>query len=50
MAQTKGHSALFLVTTLIGITDLGVAVLSDTGATALVALNALRLLRFRTKQ
>ncbi len=45
-----GLKAIFLVTTLLGITDLWVAVLSDTGATALVTLNALRLLRFRADQ
>ncbi|CAA9552333.1 MAG: Lead, cadmium, zinc and mercury transporting ATPase; Copper-translocating P-type ATPase [uncultured Thermomicrobiales bacterium] len=45
-----GLKALFLVTTLLGITDLWVAVLSDTGATALVTLNALRLLGFQARQ
>ena len=45
-----GLKAFFLVTTLLGITDLWVAVLTDTGATALVTLNALRLLRFRSRQ
>jgi Cd2+/Zn2+-exporting ATPase len=45
-----GLKAFFLITTLLGITDLWVAVLSDTGATALVTLNALRLLRFRARQ
>jgi Cd2+/Zn2+-exporting ATPase len=39
--------ALFLVTTVLGVTGLWVAVLADTGATALVTLNALRLLRFK---
>jgi len=38
---------LFLVTTLIGLTGLWPAVLADTGATVLVTLNALRLLRGR---
>ncbi|MEX3937566.1 heavy metal translocating P-type ATPase [Paraburkholderia phymatum] len=41
-----GLKALFLVTTVLGMTGLWVAVLADTGATALVTLNALRLLRF----
>ena len=38
---------LFLVTSVLGITGLWVAVLADTGATAIVTLNALRLLRFK---
>jgi Cd2+/Zn2+-exporting ATPase len=38
---------LFLVTSVFGITGLWIAVLADTGATAIVTLNALRLLRFR---
>ncbi|GAA3551871.1 heavy metal translocating P-type ATPase [Zobellella aerophila] len=42
-----GLKAIFLVTSLTGITGLWLAVLADTGATALVTLNALRLLRFR---
>jgi Cd2+/Zn2+-exporting ATPase len=37
------------VTSLLGITGLWVAVLADSGATALVTLNALRLLRFKSK-
>ena len=40
-----GSKAIFLVTTLLGLTGLWVAVLADTGATALVTANALRLLR-----
>ncbi|MGI9275630.1 MAG: zinc/cadmium/mercury/lead-transporting ATPase [Endozoicomonas sp.] len=40
-----GSKAVFLVTTLLGLTGLWVAVLADTGATALVTANALRLLR-----
>ena len=39
--------ALFLVTSILGITGLWIAVLADTGATAIVTLNALRLLRFK---
>ncbi|WP_264293870.1 HAD-IC family P-type ATPase [Diaphorobacter aerolatus] len=42
-----GLKGLFLVTTVLGITGLWIAVLADTGATALVTLNALRLLRFK---
>jgi Cd2+/Zn2+-exporting ATPase len=38
---------LFLVTSVLGITGLWIAVLADTGATAIVTLNALRLLRFK---
>ena len=41
-----GLKGIFLVTTLLGVTGLWVAVLADSGATALVTLNALRLLRF----
>ncbi|MDD9155525.1 zinc/cadmium/mercury/lead-transporting ATPase [Aliivibrio sp. S4TY2] len=44
-----GLKAVFLVTSLLGITGLWVAVLADSGATALVTLNALRLLRFKEK-
>lgn len=39
-----GLKAVFLVTTVIGITGLWPAILADTGATVLVTLNALRLL------
>jgi len=39
--------SLFLITTVFGITGLWIAVLADTGATAIVTLNALRLLRFK---
>nr|WP_302479811.1 heavy metal translocating P-type ATPase [Roseicella sp. DB1501] len=42
-----GLKAVFLVTTVVGITGLWPAVLADTGATVLVTLNALRLLRWR---
>ena len=42
-----GLKGVFLVTTVLGITGLWIAVLADTGATALVTLNALRLLRFK---
>jgi Cd2+/Zn2+-exporting ATPase len=40
-----GLKVVFLVTTLIGITGLWPAILADTGATVLVTLNALRLLK-----
>ncbi len=43
-----GLKAVFLVTSLLGITGLWMAVLADSGATALVTLNALRLLKFRS--
>jgi Cd2+/Zn2+-exporting ATPase len=42
-----GLKAVFLVTTLLGLTGLWLAVLADSGATALVTANALRLLRQR---
>ncbi|WP_236641519.1 heavy metal translocating P-type ATPase [Paracoccus aeridis] len=41
-----GLKAVFLVTTILGITGLWIAILGDTGATVLVTLNALRLLAF----
>jgi Cd2+/Zn2+-exporting ATPase len=40
-----GLKAAFLVTTIAGITGLWPAILADTGATVLVTMNALRLLR-----
>ena len=45
-----GLKAVFLITTLLGITGLWIAVIADTGATVLVTLNALRLLRFKGAQ
>ncbi|NLY65444.1 MAG: heavy metal translocating P-type ATPase [Alcaligenaceae bacterium] len=45
-----GLKGLFLLTTVLGVTGLWMAVLADTGATALVTLNALRLLRFNPAQ
>ena len=42
-----GLKALFLATTLAGITGLWPAILADTGATVLVTLNALRLLAWK---
>ncbi|WEM41345.1 zinc/cadmium/mercury/lead-transporting ATPase [Photobacterium sp. DA100] len=44
-----GLKGVFLITTLLGMTGLWVAVLADSGATALVTLNALRLLKFKLK-
>jgi Zn2+/Cd2+-exporting ATPase len=45
-----GLKALFLVTTVTGISGLWMAVMADTGATVLVTLNAMRLLAYlRTK-
>lgn len=41
-----GLKALFLVTTITGLSGLWMAVLADTGATVLVTLNAMRLLGF----
>ncbi|HJE22876.1 MAG TPA: cadmium-translocating P-type ATPase [Methylorubrum populi] len=45
VAISLGLKAVFLVTTLAGITGLWPAILADTGATVLVTANALRLLR-----
>jgi Cd2+/Zn2+-exporting ATPase len=42
-----GLKAIFLCTTLLGVTSLWMAILADTGATILVTANALRLLRVR---
>ncbi|MEP9369978.1 heavy metal translocating P-type ATPase [Xanthobacter sp. VNH20] len=42
-----GLKAVFLVTTVIGITGLWPAILADTGATVLVTMNALRLLGYK---
>jgi len=47
IALALGLKGLFLVTTLLGLTGLWPAVLADTGATALVTANSLRLLRSR---
>jgi Cd2+/Zn2+-exporting ATPase len=45
-----GLKAVFLVTTILGVTGLWIAILADTGATVLVTLNALRLLRFNPER
>jgi Zn2+/Cd2+-exporting ATPase len=42
-----GLKAVFLITTIAGITGLWPAILADTGATVLVTMNALRLLKFK---
>ena len=42
-----GLKAVFLVTTVLGITGLWPAILADTGATVLVTANAMRLLVWR---
>ena len=47
IAIALGLKAVFLVTTLVGITGLWIAILADTGATVLVTMNALRLLFFQ---
>ena len=47
IAIALGLKGLFLITTILGVTGLWIAVLADTGATVLVTLNALRLLRFK---
>jgi Cd2+/Zn2+-exporting ATPase len=47
VAFALGLKAVFLVTTLAGITGLWPANLADTGATVIVTMNALRLLRHR---
>jgi len=44
-----GLKAVFLVTTMLGITTLWMAILADTGATLLVTANALRLLGYKYK-
>ncbi|PHK94537.1 heavy metal translocating P-type ATPase [Pseudoroseomonas rhizosphaerae] len=49
VAIALGLKAVFLVTTVVGITGLWPAVLADTGATVLVTLNAMRLLGYRFK-
>ena len=47
IAIALGLKGIFLLTTLLGFTGLWLAVLADSGATALVTANALRLLRQR---
>ncbi|WP_051517197.1 heavy metal translocating P-type ATPase [Deinococcus phoenicis] len=50
IAFALGLKAIFLVTTLLGYTNLWMAILADTGATALVTANALRLLRWKGRE
>ena len=50
IAIALGLKAVFLVTTVLGVTGLWIAILADTGATVLVTLNALRLLGFRMER
>ncbi len=45
-----GLKAVVLVTSVFGLTGLWIAILADTGATVLVTLNALRLLRFNPER
>jgi Cd2+/Zn2+-exporting ATPase len=45
IAIALGLKSIFLITTVLGITGLWPAILADTGATVLVTMNALRLLR-----
>ncbi len=47
IAIALGLKAVFLVTTVVGITGLWPAILADTGATVLVTANAMRLLAWR---
>jgi Cd2+/Zn2+-exporting ATPase len=47
IALALGLKAVFLATTLLGVTTLWMAILADTGATVLVTANALRLLAHR---
>ncbi|MGV3651660.1 MAG: heavy metal translocating P-type ATPase [Devosia sp.] len=49
IAIALGLKAVFLVTTIIGVTGLWPAILADTGATVLVTANAMRLLAWRGK-
>ena len=50
VAIALGLKAVFLVTSILGITGLWIAILADTGATVLVTLNALRLLSFNPER
>ncbi|MBB5574212.1 MULTISPECIES: heavy metal translocating P-type ATPase [Rhizobium] len=47
ISMALGLKAVFLVTTIAGITGLWPAILADTGATVLVTANAMRLLRWK---
>ncbi|WP_272976100.1 heavy metal translocating P-type ATPase [Deinococcus geothermalis] len=50
IAFALGLKAIFLITTLLGYTNLWMAILADTGATAIVTANALRLLRWQGRE
>jgi len=50
VAIALGLKAVFLVTTVFGITGLWIAILADTGATVLVTMNALRLLAYNPEK
>ena len=50
ITMALGLKAVFLITTLFGVTSLWMAILADTGATVLVTMNALRLLGYRLKK
>ncbi len=50
IAFALGLKLVFLVTTLLGYTNLWMAILADTGATALVTANALRLLYWKPRE
>ncbi len=50
IAVALGLKAMFLITSVIGLTGLWIAILADTGATVIVTLNALRLLGFSPKK
>ena len=50
IAVALGLKAVFLITSVIGLTGLWIAILADTGATVIVTLNALRLLGFSPKK
>jgi len=50
VALALGLKAVFLVTSIIGLTGLWIAIMADTGATVLVTLNALRLLTFNPER
>ena len=45
-----GLKAVFLATSVLGLTGLWLAIFADTGATVLVTLNVLRLLRFNPER
>ena len=50
VTMALGLKAVFLVTSVLGLTGLWIAIMADTGATVLVTLNALRLLRFNPER